>query len=298
MSDLSNSSLSSDLPPAVPGAASRGQDPSPVPVAGIAERQISLLRYIAAPLLEAVERAPYPETDGPRSMAENATAFSGLVESTTEINAHLVSALDNGNGSVKGRWLSAEAVSAWMAAHYRATGQIPGSEETGTLIDALLEAVTGALSELPGDAPRPAPPSDVLARSLKALAPAAASVARYSFGRNAIDLLVEVTRRLTTTALEFSQRLGAGEGQALLSSPTYFAMLEVAGLFYKQAHRGEMDRLLSMPAEERRAYVRAHDRRVPMDPVWDALDLQLGMLEAMAAHIPVPAPSHADELLS
>jgi hypothetical protein len=196
------------------------------------------------------------------------------------------------SASARIRWLGAEAVSVWMAAHYRSTGQVLTVDEAAYQIDALVGAIEGAWSPLPDEPSSWLEDAGIMARSLKALAPAAASVARYSFGRNAIDLLGEVTQRLATMAFELAARLsGTQVSQDVLSSPLYMAMLEVAGLFYKQAHRGEMDRLLSMPADERRAYVRAHDRRVPMEPVWDAVDLQLGMLEAMAAHIPLPAPA-------
>ena len=96
-----------------------------------------------------------------------------------------------------------------------------------------------------------------------------------------MELLGEVARRLTEIATEVTGKLGSETGSAL-----YYAVLEVAGEFYMESHFTEMDRLLEMAPDERKDYVQAHNRRIPMEPVWERLGLKMGMLEALTAYLP------------
>jgi hypothetical protein len=262
------------------------------------DRRLVAFRRVAAPLLAAVTSMPQSANAEPKLLADQAREFSQLIETTIEINQTILSGLQPQiiSGDVS-RWTGAGATAEFVAAYYRATGRAIDPGEAAPMIEALQNALPAiaAAADQADDEEADISARPPLARSLKALAPVASSIARFSFGRNAYELLAEVTHRLTTIAVEIAARLSGQEGPELLSSPLYYAVLEVTGEFYLESHFSEMDRLLEMEPEERKAYVRNHDKKIPMEPVWESLEIRLGMLEALATYLPLPAISHGDD---
>jgi hypothetical protein len=246
------------------------------------DRQLLALRKIVAPLLAAVMEGQR-ESGLNASAAEQLAPFAELIGTTVALTRDLQPQL---NDDAATRWHAACGLAEIVAAHFRATAEPLPAEEGGPLIAALSEAMRGSLAEL---APALAADvqADALARSYKSLAPAVAAVARFSFGRDTLELIEDITRRLTVSALEIAMRLaGVATPAEALQSPLYHAVLEVAGDFYQESHFSEMDRLLAMSPEARNDYVKEHDRKIPMEPVWESLELKLAMMEVMAAHLP------------
>ncbi len=253
------------------------------------ERRLLVFRKIAAPLLAAVTGWSHTGDQAGATPSRHASQLSELIASTVHLNQHVATifGLDAAGGNA--RWLSASGVAEIVAAHYRVSTSAMSDAEGFAVIGALKNAVEEGMAGLSPPPIEAEEQASTLGRSLKALAPAASAIARFSFGRDPMELLADVSRRLTSIAGEITGKLSPMDvPDDALGSPLYFAVLEVAGEFYKESHFTEMDRLLEMPPEERKEYVVAHGRRIPMEPVWERLGLRLGMLEALAGYLPRP----------
>jgi hypothetical protein len=254
------------------------------------DRQVLALRKIVAPLLAAVMEGQR-EKGGDTSPDQQIGPFRELIDTTVALTQELQPLLDHEEANAATRWLAACGLAEIVAAHFRATAEPLQASEGGPLIEALSEAMHGMLADIAPDMDGPRR-IDSLAHGYKSLAPAVAAVARFSFGRDTLELVADITRRLTASALEITKRLtGLDDPEAVLESPLYQAVLTVAGDFYLESHFTEMDRLLSMPPEERNEYVKEHDRKIPLEPVWESLELKLAMMEVMTAHLPGRKPA-------
>ena len=257
-------------------------------MAARAGRRLMVFRKIAAPLMAAVSGWSHADEAGDETTARNAAEFGRLIDSTVAVNREIVERLQLDEADGNARWIAASATAEIIAAHYRATTRALTGSEAVPLIETLTRAVEETLSgfDVSGSGMDPVA-SDIVGSSLRALAPAASAIARFSFGRDAMELLAEVTQHLTTLSLQITARLLYDQPDSRPGeSPLYLAVLEVAGEFYMESHFAEMDRLLEMPPEERRQYVSAHNKRIPMEPVWSALELRLSMIEAMTGYLP------------
>ena len=248
------------------------------------QRRLQVFRHIAAPLMAAVAGAPasHPEMDV--SVESMAAALAQLMDVTVELDRRIVASLDLASEDTSARWHVAGSVADLVSSYYLSTGTILLPDSAAPMV----ATVQQALLEMPDfgtpDEDAEAVPEAV--RTLKALAPALIAIARFSFGRNALELTREVSSRLLSLAAEIASRISGLEGEALRRSALYTAVLEVAGDFYRYSHFFEMERLMQMPPEERKAYVAEHNRKIPIEPVWELLELRLAMLEAVAGYIP------------
>ena len=246
-------------------------------------RRLQVFRHIAAPLMAAAAGAASSHPGLDTSVDALASAFTQLMDVTVELDRRVVLALDLSDGDPAARWNAAGSVADLVSSYYLSTGTILSPDDAGPMIEALQQT----LSHLPAySATGELPPAPQSVRTLKALAPAIIAIARFSFGRNALELTREVTGRLLALASEIASRISGLEGEALAQSPLYMAVLEVTGEFYRYSHFFEMERLMQMPAEERKAYVAEHNRKIPTEPVWELLGLRLAMLEAVAGYLP------------
>ncbi len=288
------SSLSGMSPfgPPSPGAMPLPTDTSTASAAAPhIDRTLLVFRRIAAPLLSAVTgyRAPAAEgeTAPPAEAGQIATTFMSLVESTVEISRAITERLRFGDNNQAAQWLTAGAAADAVAGFYRANGRPLGPSEIEPLLAALETALTQGMERLGFRRDTldtdPTPP---LGHVYKALAPVVTAVARFSFGRDQNELLLEITDRLMSIAGGVTARLNKSENPDVL----YYSILDVAGEFYMECHFAEMDRLLEMPPEERKEYVRTHDKQIPMEPVWETLNLKLSMLEAVTRHLQEQSP--------
>ncbi len=250
------------------------------------ERQLLVFRRIAAPLMAVVAGWSGREQEA-NSLNQSAVQFAELIDSTISLNHHISGTLRLDETASDSRWLAAASAAEIVAAHYRATSRALSQDEATDVVTALKGAVLKSLDGLAMPTGTQDENASLLGRSLKALAPSASAIARFSFGRDPMELLAEVARRLTAIATDVAGKLGRSEaGGGGAGSPLYYAVLEVAGEFYMESHFTEMDRLLEMAPEERKEYVQAHNRKIPMEPVWERLGLRMGMLEALTAYLP------------
>jgi hypothetical protein len=214
-----------------------------------------------------------------------AVAFTKLMDATVALDRHVVSALELDEQVPSARWLAAESIANLVSSYYLSTGSVLSSSDAGPIIDALKDT----LSSSPDFGTEGQPQSDPESvKTLKALTPAIIAVAQFSFGRNALELIREVTQKLIGLATEISARLSGIDGNPVNKSDLYIAVLEITGEFYKASHFSEMERFIQMAPEERRAYVAQHNRKIPMEPVWELLEIRLAMLEAVAGYLPQP----------
>lgn len=101
----------------------------------------------------------------------------------------------------------------------------------------------------------------------------------------------EVSQTVSAKVAEVARRLAPdpcprSDWQALC-----VGVMDAAGNLYADAHYAEMDRLLDMTEAERAEYVEAEGGQIPLAPVWDAFDLRMSMLTALADAIEIPAAS-------
>ena len=260
------------------------------PAAPGIDRQLLALRKIIAPLLTSVMEAQREEgVDAPP--IEQIGPFRELLASTVALTRELQPLLNQGGADARIRWQAACGLTEIVAAHFRATAVPLDPVEGSAMLVALSEAMNGEITAQLPDITL-SRRLDTLTQSFKSLAPAVAAVARFSFGRDSLQLIEEVARRLTQTVLTIAGRLaGENDPAVVLELPLYSTLLEVAGAFYLESHFAEMDRLLEMSPEVRNDYVQLHDKKIPMEPVWESLELKLAMLEIMAPHLPTSTPS-------
>lgn len=251
---------------------------------------VRAFQKVGAPLMVAVtEVRAYSEEPDAGSAAGDADVFARLVESTADVARHAARRL--GAGDVPGqdwiRWEIAASAARVVAANYRATGGPMGPDDAERLAEVVAAGEVFAAG--PGKPPAVAADDAAAARihMLGALAPVIGAVARFSFGYAEHVLVGEVAARLQTTAAATARLLLSDLGTAA-ARPLYNAVLETAGQLYAECHFGEMDRLLDLSAEERARYAEEHGGQVPMTPVWQAFDLRMEMLAAMARHLHVP----------
>lgn len=173
---------------------------------------------------------------------------------------------------------------------YRETGRLPADAEIERL-NAVFAAVlsfaedyapaaqgaSGRLAALGPDAVLDEAQIDAM--TLHALAPVVGAVAAFSFGRPEKALALEIAGRLTANAAALAKKLSAASlppPQAKLSELTLLRTL--AGIF-TACYAAETGQLLTMDEATRTARTGG---ALPLDPVWEAFALRLGMLEILA----------------
>lgn len=174
---------------------------------------------------------------------------------------------------------------------YRETGRLPADAEIERL-NAVFAAVlsfaedyasaaqgAGRLAVLGADVVLDE--SQIDAMALHALAPMVGAVAAFSFGRPEKALAQEIAGRLTAGAAALVKKLSVATlpaPQVRLSELTLLRTL--AGIF-TDCYVAETGRLLALDEAARAALAGGAGGALPLDPVWEAFALRLGMLEIL-----------------
>ncbi len=253
--------------------------------------RLAAFQWIAGPLIAALTDLRDEAADGADTAAD-ADRLKDLVASTLTVArtvAEKIGAADRGDNDWV-RWSAAVTATHIVAAQYRATGETLSEGDV-----AWIGAAAADIAELASpaaDAPDDAADADAATAArlklIDAMTPVVGAVGRFAFGHEEEALIVDIARRLVETVASLVADLAGDQATADARGQLRQGLLQAAAELYAECHYAEMDRLLAMDPDALAAYGRAHDNRMPMEPVWQAFDLRLRMLGAVARHLDIP----------
>jgi hypothetical protein len=266
--------------------------------------RVNLLEKLGTPLLSAVsEAAMRARMQGQTPEGSNAQAerCAELLSRSTQLSlsmAKLMNIGDEGGEDGDAVRVALAALSGPVVANqYRMTGQVPGDDELATLEQAMRAVLSygDKFSDTAQSAARleridhefvPGDAAQMHIQYLQILVPVVNAVMAFPFGQDPKSLIGEVAERLVGRARQMRERLFPGlEGES--SARAELGMLRTVANLYAQCHFAEMTRLMSMNEQQREG------QSMSMDPLWDAFDERMAMVETLAAHI-VPGTDSGD----
>ncbi len=266
---------------------------------------VATLRHIAMPVLLAlaeVRAAQAQKNEGDAAAADksNAAAEAALFQQLIGAAVALARSASAEMGAEEAeeadwaRWQVAASAAQLVAVHYKATAQVLSAEAAGQLVAAVNTARLSFRGPIAESVPADNSVGSFRARMLDALVPVVGAVAQYAFSRTEHQLLSEVTARLLKTADQATRALAPAGMEPKDWRLLSWHVLKSAGQLYAEAHYTEADRLLYMPAEERKAYFTAHNNLPPLDKLWHNFDRRMAMLVTLAAYIDIPETARLD----
>ncbi len=249
---------------------------------------------IGAPILSAIADWRYVDPDSvpeARTEEDDARLFAQMLDSTVTVANNAAEAMGAADGPEDDwmRWSLASALSNIVTAHFRATGRVLSVDDSERVVGAIDYGGTRVESfQLADERGRDRAIRSLRIRIVDAMAPVVGAVARFSFGRDAHGLVVQVTDTILSYAAEVTDRLAPASWSDEEWASMYKGVLHAACDLYADCHYAEMDRLLDMTPQERSQYVRQHEMDVPMEPVWKAFETRLSMLTTVVENLDLP----------
>lgn len=233
---------------------------------------LQLLQKLGAPLMAAVNAHSAGEE-------KDAQTLAALLSESVKISIALSQAMNlkTDDGDADAIRVSLAALAAGLVAEsYKASGRVPGEQETRRISKALESVIVFADNFAPAaehaqrlktldDVP---PFFDAVQTNIYAihsLLPAISAINDFSFGQADAKLVQDVSDRLGAKAKALSDTLGAG-GAAM----NELVILQALAKIYAGAHRAETERMKS-----------SGDSGAGMDAVWKSFDKQTSMVEVL-----------------
>lgn len=245
------------------------------------EFTIQLLEKIGAPLAAAIESVPLKGED---TESEAAKIMAQMLGMAVQISISLNAALNITEDEVQAdstRLALASLAAPLIGAFYRQNERVPDDQDIKRMVKsqeavlAFAENFTPAkkgasrLSLIGGDTPL----FDETQASLvvlQALTPVISAIAEFPFGQSEIKLLQEVTAKIQTSAADIAKVSGATDKLSEL------LVLKALAQIYADCHRAETARLSTASDDSR--------TELSLDPIWDAYDIKVAMIEAIAGN--------------
>ena len=262
---------------------------------------LAAFRDLATPLLNAVAETGGPNADDPdrpeKTPENNAAIFGELLQNVGDLSRQVANQLGYDDSSQYDgvRWEVSKIMAQLVASYFRATAMPMPLARAEELLP-IMQSAAPVVPEIMGVVSPTAPTDHALPqiRAINHMIPVLSAIARFAFGRPENDVMQEISQKL----LERTQAIvrdHAPDGISDSDKKQFEdGILESLGKIYAESHYAEMDRLLDMPPEERAKYVQGYDNKPPMEPVWQAFDLRVGMLMAVVKNIAIPDGSQLD----
>lgn len=178
-----------------------------------------------------------------------------------------------------------------LSALYRESGRLPGAAESERL-QAVFSAImpfAESFSSFAGTKDQALPSGDGVGATspaealvVQALAPVVGAIGAFSFGRPEKKLAQEIAARLVGQAREVVSRLPAVDMAADRRALAELSILRALAKLFSACYQAETDRLLALDEAARGQLAATADGALAMEPVWEAYNLRLGMMEAVA----------------
>jgi hypothetical protein len=259
---------------------------------------LTAFRDLATPILNAVAETGGPNSGDPdrpeKTPENNAAIFGELLQNVGDLGKQVATNLGyDESAKYDGvRWEVAKIMAQLVASYFRATAMpmpIARAEE-------LLPIMQSAAPMVPEimDVTNPQSPTEAMlpqVRAINHMIPVLSAIARFAFGRPEADVMAEIAGKLLHKTQELVTAQVPDDFSPAERKQFEDGILESLGKIYAESHYAEMDRLLDMPPEERAKYVQSYNNKPPMEPVWQAFDLRVGMLMAVIKSIAIPEGS-------
>lgn len=252
---------------------------------------LQVFEKFGAPVFSAVaERGASPAD--PKDEATKAAALVVKAGQAGAALAALAGVKPEDAGADAARLALGGVAAAALSQLYRETGDLPADAEIERL-NAVFAAVlsfaeeyapaaqgAGRLAILGADAVLDESQIDAIV--LHALAPMVGAVAAFSFGRPEKALAQDIAGRLTAGAAALAKKLSATEKSVPQARLSELALLRALSGIFTACYVAETGRLLALDEAARGALAGGAGGALPLDPVWEAFALRLGMLEILA----------------
>lgn len=262
---------------------------------------LAAFRDLATPILNAVAETGGPNADDPnrpeKTPENNAAIFGELLQNVGDLSKQVANQLGyDDSAKYDGvRWEVSKIMAQLVASYFRATAApmpVAKAEE-------LLPIMQSAVPVVPEivDVTQPQSPTDTMlpqARAINHMIPVLSAISRFAFGRPENEVMADIAEKLLNKTQQLTRDFVPEEISVSEKKQFEDGILEALGKIYAESHYAEMDRLLDMPPEERAKYVQSYNNKPPMEPVWQAFDLRIGMLIALIKSIAIPDGSQLD----
>ena len=262
---------------------------------------LAAFRDLATPILNAVAETGGPNAGDPdrpeKTPENNAAIFGELLQNVGDL-AHQVATQMGYDESPQYdgvRWEVAKIMAQLVAGYFRATAMPMPAARAEELLP-IMQSAAPMVPEIV-DVTRPQPPTETMlpqVRAINHMIPVLSAIARFAFGRPETDVMKEITEKLLGKTQQIADSHVSGSISPAERRQYEDGILEALGKIYAESHYAEMDRLLDMPPEERAKYVQKYNNKPPMDPVWQAFDMRVGMLNVVIDNITAPDGSQMD----
>lgn len=262
---------------------------------------LAAFRDLATPILNAVAETGGPNADDPnrpeKTPENNAAIFGELLQNVGDLSKQVAQQLGyDENAKYDGvRWEISKIMAQLVASYFRATaGPMPAAKAEELL--PIMQSATPMVPEIM-DVTRPQSPTDTIlpqARAINHMIPVLSAIARFAFGRPEGEVMAEIAEKLLDKTQDLVRDFVPSDTSDSGKKQFEDGILEALGKIYAESHYAEMDRLLDMPPEERAKYVQSYNNKPPMEPVWQAFDLRIGMLTALIKSVAIPDGSQLD----
>jgi hypothetical protein len=262
---------------------------------------LAAFRDLATPILNAVAETGGPNAGDPdrpeKTPENNAAIFGELLQNVGDLAKQVTNQLgfDETNRYDGLRWEVSKIMAQLVASYFRATAMPMPAARAEELLP-IMQSAAPMVPEIM-DVTSPQSPTDIMmpqVRAINHMIPVLSAIARFAFGRPEAEVMGEISSKLLNKNQELLNTILPGEMTAKERAQYEDGILEALGKIYAESHYAEMDRLLDMPPEERAKYVQSYNNKPPMEPVWQAFDLRIGMLIALINAIQIPDEANMD----
>ncbi len=262
---------------------------------------LAAFRDLATPILNAVAETGGPNADDPnrpeKTPENNAAIFGELLQNVGDLSKQVANQLGyDDNQKYDGvRWEVSKIMAQLVASYFRAAAApmpMAKAEEVLPIMQSAVPMVPEIM-----DVTQPQSPADTImpqVRAINHMIPVLSAIARFAFGRPENEVMADIAEKLLNRTQQMSREHVSAEISDSEKKQFEDGILEALGKIYAESHYAEMDRLLDMPPEERAKYVQSYNNKPPMEPVWQAFDLRVGMLIALIKSIAIPDGSQLD----
>jgi len=262
---------------------------------------LTAFRDLATPILNAVAETGGPNVGDPdrpeKTPENNAAIFGELLQNVGDLARQVTNQLgfDETSRYDGLRWEVSKVMAQLVSSYFRATAMpMPASRA-----EELLPIMQSAAPMVPEimDVTTPQSPTEIMlpqVRAINHMIPVLSAIARFAFGRPEAEVMAEISAKLLDKNYELVNSLLPDDITPKERVQFEDGILEALGKIYAESHYAEMDRLLDMPPDERAQYVQGYNNKPPMEPVWQAFDLRVGMLMALINSINVPDGANMD----
>lgn len=245
---------------------------------------IEVLEHLASPLLSAVASGG-ASPDVAARMAE-------LLGRSVQMGVALGEAVDirdNTEGSESLRLAVTALAAGLVAGQYRNTGKTPDEADMRRQITALEAVLTFAanFTPAPDNIARlqglvPDVPQMEL-QYLSVFSPLVSEVLAFSFGRPERKMMQDIAERLTARAVAVRDTLLPRTGDPRQDGLNDLYVLRALAPVFAECYRAEKQKIQALGDAERARLIQEGGGLLPFDPVWQAFEVRVAMMESLAA---------------